>query len=150
LAVTLREINFDNWEAVVNLKVDDTQQKFVHPNWYSMLQTLYLPEILYHRAIYNDDEAVGYAAMGQDPDDQTCFISRLMIDAAQQGKGYGRAATVAILDDLRSRYGVDAVILVRVVPDNLAARKLYESLGFQDMREVHHGEMVYRLPQPAR
>jgi diamine N-acetyltransferase len=149
LTVTLRDINLDNWEQIANLKVDDAQQQFVHPNWYSMLQTLYLPEILYHRAIYNDDEAVGYAAMGQDPDDQTCFISRLMIDAAHQGKGCGRAAMVAILDDLRARYGADAVILVRVVPENIAARKLYESLGFQDTGEVQRGEIVYRLPQPA-
>lgn len=145
MAVTLRDIDKDNWEAATKLKVAESQKTFVAVNWYSMLQVLYAEaEVdLFHKGIYSDEEMVGYAMMGQNP--EKTFIARLMIDEKQQGKGYGRAAMNLIVDDLKARYKPDS-IFISFEPENTAARKLYESLGFVDTGEVRHGELVFRLP----
>jgi diamine N-acetyltransferase len=143
--VSLREINKDNWEMATSLKLSEEQQKFVSPNWYSILQEIFIDVDIYCRAIYDDETMVGFAMMGQDPDDQSCFISRLMIAEEHQGKGYGRAALKAIIEEMQARYQPDALI-IRVAPANKVAYSLYSSVGFIDTGEIHRGEAVLRLP----
>jgi diamine N-acetyltransferase len=140
MTITLRDIDIGNYEAAAELKLNDDQIRFIRPNAFSMLQAIYLGSFLYQKAIYHGDEMVGYAMMGQDPDDQTCFISRFMIAADHQGKGYGRAGMELVIEDMKARYHPDA-LYIRVHPDNTAARKLYESLGFEDTGDVTHGEL---------
>jgi diamine N-acetyltransferase len=143
--VSLREINKDNWEMATSLKLSEEQQKFVSPNWYSILQEIFIDVDIYCRAIYDDETMVGFAMMGQDPDDQSCFISRLMIAEEHQGKGYGRAALKAIIEEMQARYQPDALI-IRVAPANKVAYSLYSGMGFIDTGEIHRGEAVLRLP----
>ncbi len=52
-----------------------------------------------------------------------------------QGRGIGRRLMAAALESLQRR-GAECVRL-EVRPDNVAARRLYESLGFQDVGLVH-------------
>jgi diamine N-acetyltransferase len=117
----------------------------VSPNWYSILQTIFLEVDIYCRVVYLDDTMVGFAMMGQDPDDQTCFISRLMIAQEYQGKGYGHAALKAIIDDMKARYN-PAALIIRVAPENKDAYSLYRSMGFIETGEMTHSEAVLRLP----
>jgi diamine N-acetyltransferase len=145
MTITLREINKDNWYVATGLKVSNEQKNFVAPNWYSVLEALYSEGELYSRGIYKGDEMVGYTMMGQDKDTQQCYIVRLMIDAKHQGKGYGRTAMKLMVDDLKARYNPDA-IFISFEPENHAARKLYESLGFADTGKIEEGELVFRLP----
>jgi len=145
MTITLREITKDNWYKAAKLKVSETQQNFVAPNWYSMLEVAYNPDDMYHRAIYAAEEMVGYAMMGRDPEDGSHGIWRLMIADDHQGKGYGRAAMQAIIKDMKVRYQPEA-LFITFEPENIAARKLYESLGFVDTGELIEGEVLFRLP----
>jgi diamine N-acetyltransferase len=145
MAIRLRPITKENWDTATNLKLPDEQQKFVSPNWYSILQEIFLDVDIYCRAIYEDEIMIGFAMMGQDPDDQSCFISRLMISHEQQGKGYGRAALKAVIEDMKARYNPSEII-IRVAPENKVAFALYRSMGFLDTGEIHRGEAVLRLP----
>jgi diamine N-acetyltransferase len=145
MGISLRAIDKENWETAVNLKLSDEQQRFVAPNWMSILQEIFIDVDIFCRAIYQDEEMVGFAMMGQDPDDQSCFISRLMIAQEHQGKGYGRAALKAIIEEMKERYQPDSV-LIRVSPENTVAYGLYKSMGFAETGEVHRGEAVLRLP----
>ncbi len=143
--ITLRDITADNWEDVAELAVSEDQLDFVAPNWYSMLQVLFSEGEAYHQAIYHDDTLVGYAMMGQLHDDQTVYISRLMIDRAHQGKGYGRRALRLIIAHLQARYQ-PPVIQISFEPVNLAARHLYQSEGFHDTGAVDEdGELIFEL-----
>ena len=55
----------------------------------------------------------------------------MMIDNDHQGKGYGRAALEQFLDVIKTfPLGKATKMLTSVVPDNIPATKLYESLGF--------------------
>lgn len=58
------------------------------------------------------------------------------IDPSAQGRGLGRALTLAGLRHLEGQ-GVDEVILY-VESDNLPARKVYDSLGFTHAESDTH------------
>ena len=74
------------------------------------------------------------------------LVDRLLIDAARQGRGYGRAAVASLLARLAEEYGPRDIYL-SVVDGNTAAARLYEAFGFvfTEERDVH-GEHVMRRP----
>jgi mycothiol synthase len=63
------------------------------------------------------------------------------VHPSAHGRGLGRAMTLAGLADLCERRGM-AVGMLYVESDNLAARSLYDSLGFAR----HHDDVSYELP----
>lgn len=145
MTITLREITADNWRAVARLKLAEGQDKFVAPNWYSMLEALHSNGELHSRAIYTDETLIGYTMFGIEPKTQECWIVRLMTDKDQQRKGYGRQAMALIIDQLKQMYDCKA-ILISFEPENSIAQKLYESIGFQDTGRIEDEELVFRLP----
>ncbi len=116
---------------------------FVAPNLYSLAESRFDVQMK-PTAIYHDDEMVGFIMYGFDPDDGSYVVQRLMIDAAQQGKGYGRAAMVEAIKRMREEPDCRQIAL-SYVPGNAAAAKLYESLGFVKTGEIIDGEEVVRL-----
>lgn len=90
---------------------------------------------------------VGFVMHALDPEGGHRWISRLMIDARYQRRGFGRSAlraTLAILDRLpRNR-----TVLLGVVPANLAARRLYASEGFVETGEMLGEDLVLRRVLP--
>ena len=89
--------------------------------------------------------AFGFAMMGRVPAGRV-WLDRLLIDAARQGRGYGRAAVASLLARLAEEYGPRDIYL-SVVDGNTAAARLYEAFGFvfTEERDVH-GEHVMRRP----
>ena len=76
------------------------------------------------------------------------WIIRLMIDHRYQGKGYGRASMVSVLERLRLTPGVE-MIGVSCRKTNTTAEALYRSLGFVDWTppwEPSPKELYLRLP----
>jgi diamine N-acetyltransferase len=142
MSVSLREITKDNYRKAFGLKVAAGQEGFVAANVWSIAQSKFHPtwEPL---AIYDDDEMVGFLMHGAD-EDGSRWIIRLMTDAAQQGKGYGRAAMIQILATLQAIPGCTGVG-ISYEPTNTVAQKLYASLGFIETGEVDDGETVAKL-----
>lgn len=64
-----------------------------------------------------------------------------------QGHGFGRALMAQLHDAARKRGARQ--IRLRVHPDNVPARRLYESLGYQDAG-VERGEILMFCELPAR
>ena len=145
MVITLQPITADNWYECVRLKVDDSQTQFVASNAYSLAQSKFEPECV-PLAVYNDEQLVGFVMYK--PEDyglaKIWFIERLMIGEGHQGKGYGRAAMMALIERLRSQKGYTA-ILISFVQGNEIAQKLYSDLGFKDTGEIEEEELVYRL-----
>lgn len=142
--ITLREINRDNWRDCVRLKVSPDQERFVASNAVSLAQSKYEEECI-PLAVYDENVMVGFVMYR--PEDyligKIWFIERIMIGEAFQGKGYGRATMELLLSNLRSDKAYKA-ILISFVPDNIAARQLYTSVGFEDTGEIEYGEVVFR------
>lgn len=67
------------------------------------------------------------------------FITRMMIDYRHQGKGYGKAAMLLVIEEL-NKMGTHE-IYTSFVSTNEGAKKLYTSIGFRHTgREIEFGE----------
>lgn len=127
--VFLKPISADNWQACIGLKVTDEQADFLPSNLYSIAEAQFYPQAV-SLAIYSEqDQMVGFVLYGVDVESGKWKIFRLMIDQAQQGKGYGRAAMEQVIERLSAQPDCDE-ILIAYQTDNDAARRLYASLGF--------------------
>ena len=146
--VTLREITPQNFRECIDLKVADGQEKFVAPNVMSIAQTKIYPTFNPF-AIYQGDEIVGFVMYGFDPDEKHFYLGRLMIDEKHQGKGYGKAATLVVIERLKQNEDCCEIYL-SFVPENTGAEKLYLSVGFERTGKIsEHGEVVMKFSLPS-
>ena len=143
MSITLRDITRHNWRDCVNLKVQPDQQHFVATNAVSLAQACYEPEWV-PLAVYDDAAMLGFVMYGIALEDRQHWILRVMVDAAHQGKGYGRAAMRELLARMRADPACDE-ILISYEPDNAVAEALYRSLGFEKTGAIVEGETVARL-----
>lgn len=149
MTITLKELNQDNWEYCIDLKVYPQQEKFVASNLYSIAEAQFI-EGCVPLAIYNDEILVGFIMYEPDLENQTekaYFITRLMIDSAYQGKGYAREAVQQVIQRLKESTDC-RVIKTSYVPENTVAEKLYYSLGFIPTGEVEYGEIILQMIIP--
>jgi diamine N-acetyltransferase len=138
--ISLRDITAENFEAVITLSVCEDQKNFVASNLYSIAEAKVYPDLV-PLAIYAGEDLVGFTMFGFWPERNEYWIARLMIDAAHQRKGYGRAAMRLVIDRLRSTPGCGG-IFISYEPQNTAARALYASLGFVITGEILEAEEV--------
>ncbi|WP_147590065.1 GNAT family N-acetyltransferase [Clostridium polynesiense] len=143
--IIFKEVCRENWEACVNLKVSSEQNSFVAPNWYSILQAEFEDE-LYPLGIYAGEILIGFLMYEHDLEDDVWGLSRLMIDEKYQNKGYGKAAVIKLLEILKDKLG-SISFFTSVEPENIIAKKMYRSLGFDETGEILEGEelMVIKL-----
>jgi diamine N-acetyltransferase len=143
--VTLREITPQNFRQCIDLKVADGQEEFVAANVISIAQTKIYPTFN-PLAVYHEDEMVGFVMYGYDPDEEKFYLGRLMIEAQHQGKGYGKAATLAVIERMKQIEDCREIYL-SFVPENTSAEKLYSSVGFERTGEIsEHNEVVMKFP----
>lgn len=155
--INLQPITWDNWDAVSKLSVEESQKKYIASNEVSLMQAYVFwteesrPPMAF--AIYNGEELVGftmfvfYDESDYQNDDQPFYhLWRFMIDKEHQGKGYGKAAMVKVLEYLKTMpQGKAPSIYLSYDRDNHVARKLYASLGFVETGEIKYDETVARL-----
>ena len=157
--IHLEKVDWDNYGKVLKLRVAKDQEDYVADNDCSLIHAflaLSEGESVYAFAIYNDDEVVGFIQMGYDDDwtgeeheawlnsdvykkwegKKYYFIWRFMIDEKYQHKGYGKEALKKALEFLRTKPDGDAeYITLSYDRENVVAKKLYASLGFNEPEE---------------
>ncbi|GHJ09542.1 spermidine acetyltransferase [Micromonospora humidisoli] len=141
--VTLRPVDDDNWRAVADLAPRDDQR-----DWVPALAARYLvltarSEVWTSLAVHADETVAGHVMWGVD-DDGSRWIGGMLIDAAEQGRGVGRAAVRTLADWLGGPDGGHPVRL-SYHPDNTAAARLYTALGFVPTGVVEDDELVAEL-----
>lgn len=140
--VILEEITKENWQECMNLRLSTDQGGLIAPYLYSItssdVEASFMP-----LAIYHGDQMVGFVMYGVDPDDGEHWISRLMIDEKHQGNGYGKAAMIEVLRQLKEM-GVRQVFM-GYKPPNVIAQSLLHSLGFERTGQMLQGEFIARL-----
>ncbi len=141
--VTLRQITQETVEPVMNLEVAEDQRNLVAPNAYSIAEAHFEPKA-WCRAIYADDEPVGFIMLFDDPDKPIYYLWRMMIGEGHQRKGYGRRAMELLVEYVRSRPNAKE-ILVSYVPGEGTPQPLYEGFGFEETGRVEGDEVVMRL-----
>lgn len=149
--ISLRRIDATNWTIAVDLSINDEQEGFVSSNAFSMAQAHYEPWWI-PLGVYLDDEMVGFVMHGRWPDHLmqegatagNDHILRVMIDKHHQGKGYGRAAMIALIERIKAQGNCQAIEL-SFEPTNTVAERLYSSLGFVHTGRMIEGELEMRL-----
>jgi diamine N-acetyltransferase len=144
--VRLEPISEGNVRAVFELEVAPDQQRFVARNPWSLAQALAEQPIAWPRAVVVDDVVVGFLMLEIDPEEQDgrpFWLWRLMIGHAHQRRGYGRAALLLALEEVRARGGAE--IFTSWVPGDHSPEPFYLGLGFVPTGELDDGEIVARL-----
>ena len=77
-----------------------------------------------------------------------CYLAELYVAPARRGKGLGRALMEAAMREARAR-GADTMDIGVDEPD-LAARRLYESLGFTNRTGGADGALMYVYERDLR
>ena len=78
-----------------------------------------------------------------DEDEDVYSIWRFMIDKDYQGKGYGKEAMVKALELIKTfPHGEAKLVALSYEPENVVAKKLYASFGFEETGEIEYGESV--------
>ena len=140
--VTLRKIDENNFLDAFHLTLKDGQEKFVsHP-----IRSLAQAYVYYHQCtpfgIYDADRMVGYVMVIYDYDLQEYDIWHMMIDAAQQGKGYGKAAMEQVLTYIAQKpFGDSDRVALTCSPENSAALRLYRQFGFTETGNADEDEI---------
>ncbi|MEU4398717.1 GNAT family N-acetyltransferase [Micromonospora orduensis] len=147
--VTLRPVDDDNWRAVADVAPRDDQRRFVAALGARYLLLSMRSQVWTSLAVYADETVVGHVMWGVD-DDGSHWIGGMLIDAAEQGRGVGRATVRTLAPWLAARAGNPPVRL-SYHPDNTGAASLYTSLGFHPTGEVEDEEVTAELaPGPPR
>ncbi|WP_186421056.1 GNAT family N-acetyltransferase [Bosea sp. CS1GBMeth4] len=142
-AVSLREITAETVRAICELEPQEAQSGFVAPNAVSIAQA-YFNRAAVFRAVYADEEPVGFIMWRPGDDGASCFLWRFMIDARHQGKGYGREAIALWLSSLEPQgYGLART---SYVPGDRGPHGFYLAQGFKDTGETRaNGERLMEL-----
>ncbi len=143
MGVTLAPVGAGNWRAVADLDVRDEQRAFVASVTRYLAMCAYGGGPWQPLAVESGGVVVGFAMEAVDPVDNSYWIGGLVIDAASQGRGVGRATVEAMI--ARARAGLRPSVALSYHPSNNAARRLYAGLGFVETGEVEGDEVVGRL-----
>ncbi len=148
-AVQLVEVTRENVAAVVALSVAEDQQPFVANNACSLAEAYVSPERAWPRAIYSDEQPVGFLMLDLVPPDEAFiekgkreyWLWRLMIDQKHQRKGYGRAAIRAVAAHVRTLPEATH-LLTSYKPGDGCAEPFYRGLGFEPFHDPTAGDEV--------
>lgn len=163
--IHLEKVTRKNVWRLLELKVTEEQENYVATNTQSIVEaylTLEKGGVAFPFGIYEEDLPVGFLMIGYGADDDwndapkiadgNYCLWRLMIDERYQHRGYGREAIRLALDFIRTwPCGEAEYCYLGYEPDNLNAKALYHSMGFQENGELDGEEIVAvrRLRDPA-
>lgn len=103
--------------------------------------------------IFDGEQLVGFAMLRKYEDEdtgETCwFLWEYAVDAAQQGRGYGKKALLELIDLMRREFDM-RIMTTTYIWGNEVAKSLYESVGFVetdvvDEPDCHEVNMIYRV-----
>lgn len=148
LDVKLKKIDREIFHDVIELELEEAQEKHLPSNVYSIAESTLSP--LFHpRAICKGEEVVGFTMyqFGEigDFDEEECTIWRLMIDRKHQNNGIGNIAMGLLLVEIKAHHRCK---LVDIYYDskNFAAKKLYAKHGFKEVGERDDHDVIAERP----
>ena len=134
--VHLRPVTLANFRECLALQVEDAQTGLIASNAKSLAEAYVNPNMrplaVYDAAARGFEEDPPAPMVGFTMIEMAAgvgFITRLMIDRAHQGRGYGRATMVEVIRRLRLTPEAE-IIATSHLRENIAAARLYAGLGF--------------------
>ncbi|MCE7741328.1 MAG: GNAT family N-acetyltransferase [Candidatus Heimdallarchaeota archaeon] len=143
MTISIKEITADNWIKAVKLEVRSDQKGFVASNAKSIAQSKF-QTFLECYGVYENEQMVGFAATGKNPEDGEIWIARYMIGVQYQGKGLGKKGSQKLVSFLQEKHNCSKIFL-DVDPENKAAINLYKSLGFKETGKLQGNSLIFEL-----
>ena len=129
--VELRAITEENFIEAFHLKLAPGQEDFVSHPIRSLAQAYVYRDQCQPFGIYAAEKMVGYVMVIYDYDIPEYDIWHMMIDEAEQGKGYGGKALDQVIKYIKTKpFGDSGRIVLTCNKSNSIAKKLYEDKGF--------------------
>jgi len=147
MEVALREVDAENYPAILALSIKPEQERFVPSSCYLIAKSKFHPN---HqaRAIYANEKVVGlvlYQTGEGDFEPHECEIFGFIVDRKHQGKGIGKTALQLLLKEIKSHEQFTNIEL-SCDPQNKSAEKVYKQCGFKDYGYVKNdGSTVFEI-----
>jgi diamine N-acetyltransferase len=150
-AVTLREVNDSNRDAVLAIRVAPTQVRFVGTVAGALEDAREIPEGKpWYRAIYADDQPVGFVMLSWNVTPEPpriigpWFLWKLLIHERHQRRGYGRETVRLVADVVRANGAAE--LLTSCLPGDDGPEQFYRRIGFSPTGELdENGEIILAL-----
>ena len=143
-ALRLEPITPANIARACRIEVAPEQEAFVASVESSLAEAYASYATAWPRLVYAGDEPVAFVMGGFDPDSEVeffrCGIWRLNVDAGHQGRGYGRFAAEAVLDEARRRGSDRATVMWKA--GEKGPEGFYRRLGFEPTGAEFAGQVV--------
>lgn len=142
--IEFKQIDRTNYNACIELALNEEQKKFVASNMFSLVQAAYEPDF-YPLGIYDCDKMVGFILYDFDDERNAWSMSRFMIDVKYQNQGIGKKALQKFKEFFINKYG-HLKLYTSVEVDNRIAFEMYERFGFEkkEVFEYEAGGKVYK------
>ena len=129
--IELKAITEENFIDAFNLRLAPGQEDFVSHPIRSLAQAYVYKDQCQPFGIYANGKMVGYVMVIYDYDVPEYDIWHMMIDEAEQGKGYGSAALDRVIEYIGTKpFGDSGRVALTCNRNNPIARQLYERKGF--------------------
>ena len=143
----LEELSATTIVAVNALSLKPGQEQFIAPTSYAVAGAVVNPATAWQRVVLDGDEVVGFVSANFDDDaDEDRFRSvlwRINVDADDQGRGVGRYAVEALVDEARER-GVDHVNVIYEAGEG-GPETYFHRVGFTPVGETAYGEVIAEI-----
>ena len=129
--ITIRPVDENSVEACASLQCTPEQRQFTNSPIWSLLETAYTP-LRQHcglYAIYSGETVVGMVRLDFTLHEGYYEFTNLLIDQTHQRKHCAEEALRQVIEVFR-RDGRYPLLRIHVAPENAAAIRLYEKLGF--------------------
>ena len=146
MGIEIYDVTKENYRDILKLQVAHSQKDFVESPYECLVDSVEQNE---YRPVglYAEGRLVGFAMYGFFPDEKKkgrLWIDRILIDADEQGKGFGEESMLVLIEKVTEVYGEQPIYL-SVYPDNEGAIYLYKKLGFEFTNEKDiNGEDIMR------
>lgn len=145
--IEFKEIDESNFDQIIEMSIKDEDKTFVAPNVKSLAQAwLYRNDNdVFPYAIYYNHNLIGFILLDIDIEEKEYMIWRMMIDQEHQGKGYGRASILKVIEMSREHPDCDHLIADYVIGNN-KMKYLLESIGFKEVgKQEDCNEVIMRM-----
>lgn len=134
--------------AANSLSLKPGQEEFIAPTTYAVEMGVADPQKTWQRVVLDGDTAVvAFVRAYFDPDASSEYLRaalwRINVDAEAQGRGAGRFAVDAVLEEARTR-GYDRVTVVYEAGEE-GPEAFFRRVGFAPVGESEYGEVVAEI-----
>ena len=141
---TLEELNASNIVAANSLTLKRGQEQFLAPPSYSISESYVNPTTAWPRVIKDGDTVVGFVRGNFDSDNvqpelRSC-LWRIHVAADYQGKGVGKFAVAALVDEAKARGAKSLTVLWERGVDS--PEEFFHRVGFSDVGTTQYGETI--------